>query len=391
LIEQSASQIGNAVAGGAAIAEDASTIFYNPAGMARLPGKQLVAGLHVISPSTKFSDGGSGAPPGRPLGGTGGDAGAVGYVPNVYFALKLSPALSAGVAVNAPFGLKTEYDASWVGRFQAIKSDLRTYAINPALAYRFNDHWSVGAGAVYQSIKAELTNAVFFGAAGEGSAKVTGDDRAWGFNLGALYECGPDTRFGLGYHSKISYKLSGDVRFTRPAPVPAALAPDGPVTADTQTPASVSLSAFHKLNSTWDVMADISWTQWNTFDKLVVVRSSGAVLNQTPENWKNSYRFSVGASYHPSDAWTWRGGLAYDQSPVSDAFRTARIPDSDRTWVALGGRYQISSASAIDFAYAHLFLKDASISQNLGVTGGNLVGSYKNSVDILSVQYAYSF
>jgi len=182
LIEQSASGLGSSYAGAAAAADDASIIFYNPAGMSLLPGMQVSAGLALINLSAKFSDSGStpGAGP-RPLGNDGGNAGDLSAVPNVYFAMDLAPDWKVGVGVSVPFGLKTEYDPAWMGRFQAIKSDISTLNINPAVSYKLNQTVSLGFGLNYQSIDAEFTNAVNLGASEELAdikAKDTSGSRA---------------------------------------------------------------------------------------------------------------------------------------------------------------------------------------------------------------------
>src|SRR5882672_2101553 len=174
LIEQSASGLGNSYAGAAATADDASIIFYNPAGMSLLPGgMQISAGLALINLSAKFSDSGStpGAGP-RPLGNDGGNAGDLSAVPNVYFAMDLAHDWKIGVGVSVPFGLKTEYDPAWMGRFQAIKSDISTLNLNPSVSYKLNDTVSLGFGVNYQSIDAEFTNAVNLGAGGETTADI---------------------------------------------------------------------------------------------------------------------------------------------------------------------------------------------------------------------------
>lgn len=396
LIEQSASGLGNAYAGGAASAEDASTIFFNPAGMARVQGKQIAVALHAIQPSAKISDTGSTGATGRPLGVTPGDAGSLSYVPNGYFVMDVNPQMKFGIGVNAPFGLQTEYESGWMGRFQALKSKLETINVNPSLSYRVNDRISVGAGLDYQHVRAELTSAKSFGAGGEGAATMTGSDDAWGYNLGAMFETGGGARVGISYRSSIKYQLNGRMLVTTPG---GAVALDQAITADLKTPDSWSLSYFRALPNKWDVMADLSHTGWNHFNELRIIQASnGAVLQLTPENWKNTWRVSLGGNYHYNDTWTARVGVARDQSPVSDVFRTARIPDSDRTWLSLGGQYKMAKDSAIDFGYAHLFMKDASINNNTGSGGtpstatvGNLLGNYKSHVDILSVQYTHSF
>jgi len=390
LIEQSASGMGNAFAGGAASAEDASTVFFNPAGMANVKGRQLVVALHAIKPSAKFSNTASVAVGGEPLGGNGGDAGSMAYVPNFYYLMDVNPQMKFGLGINAPFGLKTEYEAGWAGRWQAMKSEVQTVNVNPSLSYQMNDMVALGLGFSYQQIDAELTNSQYLGPATEGKAKMSGNDHTWGYNFGVLFQVSPDSRVGLAYRSSIDYKLSGDLLVTTPT---GAVVTNPTVNAEIKVPDSLSLSGFKAIDSKWDVMGDITWTGWSKFKELRVVSSvSGATLMLVNENWKDTYRFSVGANHHYNEQWTARVGLAFDQGPVDDKYRTARIPDNDRTWLSVGGQYKPSKESAVDLGYSHLFVKDSSIADmQAAANKGDLVGNYKNSVDILSVQYTHSF
>ena len=376
LIEQSASGLGNAFAGAAASAEDASTIFFNPAGMTRLPGEQLVVAGHLIKPSAKFS--GTVSPPIG--GGQGGDAGSLAFLPNAYFTYQVTPDMHLGVGINSLFGLTTEYDSGWVGRVQAIKTDMKTININPSIAYRVTDAISVGAGFSFQHAEAELTS--FAGALGTGEIKAKDD--GWGFNLGALWQLGTGTRLGLAYRSQIDYGLHGSAAFSANPAV------NGSVTADLTMPDSASLSLFQKLNPQWDVLADVTWTGWSVFNKLLIDMPAPIPDSLTIENWKDSWRYSLGANYHMDDTLTLRGGVAFDQTPVPDAtHRTPRIPDEDRTWLAFGGQYRLSKQGALDFGYAHLFVKDPSINSTAG--GTTLTGKYSNHIDILSAQYTHTF
>lgn len=392
LIEQSGSGMGNALAGAAAVAEDASTIFFNPAGMTYIQGTQVAGALHLISPNAEFNNGGSVAGAGKPLGGEGGNAGDLAFVPNAYFTMDLGQNVKFGIGLSAPFGLKTEYDKDWMGRFQAIKSELKTVNINPALAFKVNEQLSLGFGVSAMWAQAELTNAVNFGVAGQGTGKVKGDDWGFGFNLGAIYQATADTRIGLAYRSKVEQHLDGDVKFNRPALIPAALAPNGGVKADVTLPETFSLGAFSQLNDKWDLMGDITWTRWSRFKELRIVRDNGALLTVTPEHWENTLRYSVGVNYRYSDVVKLRAGLAYDEEAIRDEYRTARIPGNDRKWLALGAAWQMSPSSKVDVGYAHLFIGDADIDDNQIPSGkGRLRGEYDASVDILSVQYTHNF
>lgn len=426
LIEQSASGLGNAYAGGAASAEDASTIFFNPAGMSRLQGKQIAVAAHFIRPSAKFSDtastvaaGGFVAAP------VGKDAGSMAVVPSAYFSWAIDPKLSAGIGLGAPFGLKTEYDSNWMGRFHAIKSEIKTINVNPSASYKVNDNLSLGAGINWQRINAELTKAVNYSfvaaaagiggvAAGtEGSNRLEASDSAWGYNLGALINVSPNTVLGVAYRSSMSYKLSGTATyFGRPAPLEAAVGVsaavaaqvgDSAMTADLKLPATFSLSLKYQPNSQWDILVDATRTQWSSIQSLDIYRSSGISsglsLESVPFKWRDTWRIGVGANHHYNEQWMARVGLAYDQTPTDDTYRIARLPDSDRTWLSLGGQYKPSKESAIDFGYAHLFMKDAALNMN-GLPAlsaaqtlgrGALVGNYSNKVDILSAQYTRSF
>ena len=384
LTEQNGDGLGNAYAGQAASAQDASTIFFNPAGMALLPGTQLVLGANAIRPSVKFSGGATINGLGVPVsGGQGGDAGSWALTGNFYYAYRASPNLSLGVGLGSPFGLKTDYSPDWVGRFQAIKSELQTVALNPALAWKVNDQISLGLGISVEWIDAELSNALSPSTPGS-LATVKGSDYGLGFNLGALWQFSPETRLGLAYRSKIHHRLDGTLTVQNFPSIPS-----GPAQAEITLPDTASLSLFHRLNARWDLLADVTWTGWSSFKTLTVTYANGTLISSTPENWRDTWRYSLGANYHWSNALTLRIGAAYDESPVSDAYRTPRVPDNNRVWVATGLQYRFSPANAVDVGYAHLFVKSTPINNNVYPT--TLTGSYSNAVDILSVQYTHSF
>jgi len=437
LQENSGSAIGNAFAGGAASAEDASTIWSNPAGITRLASPQVAVAVHFITPSFKFRDEGSQPAAFQPLGDTGGDAGGVNVVPNLYVAVPINPQWSVGLGINAPYGLATEYDDNWIGRFQAVKSEIRTINVNPTLAWRVNDAFSLGVGVDWQRVDATLTSRVNYSAAlaqaaGQAAAgglippalvpqiggltpgleskvDVEGDDSTWGWNVGFLWDVTPQTRIGGQYRSSIKYKVGGNVNFDHPAlpPLPPQLAPvvgllatnvnaalpNGGVTADIKLPDIANLSVFHRLSDRWDVMADVQFTRWSVFKELEFVRTTGAILANTPENFDDVWRFSVGATYHWNNAWSFRGGLAYDQSPVNTADRTARLPDSDRVWIAVGAQYRFNRNLALDAGYVYIPMSSGDINQNAGSTAANglLRGHYDANVNIFSAQLTYTF
>jgi len=363
-----------------------------------------VGALHLIKPSAEFNDNGSvpaNSPPAsfRPLGNEGPDAGDLAFVPNFYYKRDLTDSVKFGLGLNAPFGLKTEYDDKWIGRFQADKSEVKTININPSIAFKVNEKLSLGFGVSAMRAEATLTRAVNFGPYGEGSVKVTGDDWGFGFNLGAIYQATADTRVGVAYRSKVEQHLDGDVKFRRPVALPTPIpTPNGGGKADLALPESFSISAFSRVNDHWDVMGDVTWTRWSQFKELAVYRDSGALLTKIPENWDNTLRYSLGVNYRYSDVLKLRAGLAYDEEAISNHYRTARIPGNDRKWLSLGASYQMTPASKFDIGYSHLFISDAKIDDDqTAVSGaapfnsGRVRGDFEGSVDILSLQLTHNF
>ncbi len=419
LNEMSAASVGNAHAGGAALADDPSTVYYNPAGLSRLPGQQFTLVGSGIKPSAEFENNGSRSAVGTPVtGGNGGDAGSWAAVPAMYYSNHFSPQWSFGIGMQVPFGLKTEYDKGWAGRYQATLSDMKTIDINPAFAYQLNDMVSFGAGVSAQYVNVELGRDIDFGAvcfgtfgamapavcggsgflpqAKDGSVTVKGKDWSYGYNLGVLLTPTATSRIGLSYRSKISHTLTGDATFVKPAGLaaPLAAAPtftDTSASAALDLPESLSLSGYTEFNPQWSAMADVTWMRWSRFNELRIHFGNGAADSVTPENWKDTTRVSAAVNYKFNDKLMLRSGIAYDPSPVTDAFRTARIPDADRKWLSFGGQFKMSPSDAIDIGYAHLFVNDTSINKSEPPVGGTLTGTYKNSVNIISVQYTKKF
>lgn len=395
LLEGNASGLGNAYAGSAAVAEDASTVFFNPAGMTLLPGRNVAFSVDLVRPSAKFSNQGSVAAGGQVVGGNGGDAGDWAGIPAGYMSWQLTDRLFAGLGIGAPFGLKTQYNNDWAGRFHAVKSELKTVNINPSIAFKVNDVFSVGLGVNFQRIDADLTNAVNTAAlAGAGTSalgRIKGDDTAWGWNVGAMWQVSDTTRLGVAYRSKIDYKLEGSARFTGSAAAILNGARGGDVTADVEMPDTATISVVQKISDRWTMMGDLSWTGWSTLQKLAVNRVDGVNVTTEELKWRDTWRVAFGGTYAYTDALNLKFGLAWDQTPVRDTSRLPRVPDEDRVWLSVGVQWRPDATSAVDVGYAHLFVKDAKISANGGAAKGFLVGEYENSVDILGVQYSTRF
>jgi len=431
IAEQSASGIGNAFAGGAAVAEDASTVWFNPAGMTRLDRPQIIVGGSYIRPSFTANVLSASTVTGAQIGGGGGEAGSAAFVPNLYATYPVTPKFSLGAAVNAPFGLVTDYPNTWAGRYYALRSDIRTVNVNLAAAFKVHDAFSVGLGASHQTIDAELTQAVDFttlcnagailgipGAAGcgagggfahpgnpnDGNAKVTAKGDAWGYNAGILAQLGA-ARVGFAYRSEVKYKLDGSFDITAPANVPNALLTNPNFrlvdsTAHTQVtlPSTFSLSAVLETQGPWTFMADVTRTNWHSLPELRIKLDSGASDQVVTLNLKDVYRYSTGVTYKASDTWVLRAGIALDRTPVqTPADRTPRLPDSDRRWLSAGAGVRASQSVYLDFAYTYVRLADSSVQKTDAGVGtenafrGNLSANYQGSVQILSAQVRWAF
>lgn len=383
---QSGSGTGNAFAGGAAVAEDASVAWSNPAAMMALPaGKQVTVAGHLLVPSFKFTNGGSTGAFAIPGTGDGGDGGGEHLVPNAFFTMDISPELRFGFAVNAPFGLATKYDNGWRGQATGIESSLKTINLNPSIAYKVSDKVSVGFGVSVQQIDAKLTG--FAGA--PGILTMEAGDTSYGFNLGYFVQATPSTQVGMTYRSKVRYELEGSAMFS------VASAANVQVRGDLTMPDSASLSVLSRMGGQVEVMADLTYTGWSSVKRLDVIRNSGAAANTTLTslvfNWKDTWRLGVGANYKLNPDTKLRFGLAFDQTPTNDIDRTPRLPDQDRTWLAFGVQYKPSKTGTLEVGYAHEFVKDASVNVAVPPAPGRLTGTFENKADILSVQYSHRF
>lgn len=334
--EQNASGIGSAHAGSAAVADNASTIYYNPAGMTLLPERQVSLGMAGLRPSFKFEDGG-------------GDAGQWVSLPNAYLSWQMAPQWFAGLGVSSPFRMATEYDGNWAGRALALKTDIKTTNFNPSVAYRLNDKVSLGFGLNYQRLNVELTRL------GE---SFKADDSAWGWNAGGLFTLSPAMRVGVSYRSALSYSLK-----------------DGAAARGLKMPDIFILSVWQQVSDRWEAMGDLSYTHWNT----------GENLSAVGFNYHNSWRFAWGAAYKTSEAWKTKFGIAYERGPSADGEASIRLPENNRLSLSLGGQWKPMRGAAVDVGYAYQYQQDPSVDQ------GVLRGHYNVSGHVLGIQYSQGF
>lgn len=426
LIETNARGQGNAYAGAAAHTPDASTIFFNPAGMMALKDDQLVIAAHIISPSSSFfkDDGSTSAASvgGTPLLGEEDDGGFNAFVPNLYWVSGIDEKTKFGLGINTPFGLATKYDDDWIGRYHGVVSDLKIININPSLAYQVNDQLSIGGGIDIMLGIVELTSAIDFGAIcvasfnaatcadlgalpqqADGFAELEGDNFdniSIGFNLGLMYQIAEQTNLGVAFRSEVDMEVEGDADFTVPAAASFVYANnafiDTGLSANVSLPASLSISVAHEVDK-FTYLADVTWTGWSSFEELRVKYDNAAQPDSvTTEDWNDVMRYSLGIDYQYTDEIVLRAGVALDESPVPNAeHRTPRLPGSDRTWFSFGASYIVDDDISLDVGFSHLEMSSAPINNefesSIPTLAATLSGEYDATVDILSVQLNWNY
>ncbi len=391
----------------AAEAEDASVLFYNPAGMTNLRGTNISGALIVVDPHISFSNLNASNSRKKPVtGNDGGSPTAPVFVPQSYITHQVNEQLFVGLAMFVPFGDKTNFDDKWIGRYNGTDLELMTLALNPSVAYKINEQFSVGVGVTAQYMKARFKKMIDLGgkatvggnpsSALDGSMDYEGDNWAYGFNLGVTWKVDDSLRFGAAYRSSLSHSLQGDTKFTVPSVFPPGVAIGAKLlnsngTVDLDTPDSFAINFYKKLDHQFALTGDWTHTWHSKFQDLILKTDAGFNAD-IAQKWRDTDRFSMGLSYQYNDPLKLRVGLAYDQSPADAAeYRIANLPDSDRYWFSTGFNYAIDKNMSVDVAYTYVKFKDSSManidSSNSVKTNAD-VSAYAN---VFGAQLNYRF
>ena len=426
LKENSVKAMGRAFAGSAAAAGDAAVVVNNPAAMTQFEQNVVQADVSVVDLTAEFTGGGTDAFGGPLTGGNGGDAGDVTPIPAMSAIFPIGDTgLTVGAMVSAPFGLKTEYEAGWVGRYHALTSDLKTVDLTLSAALDITDRFSVGIGLIYERAEAELTKAVDFGTAlcanpstrplclipgspygpqrNDGLAGIKGDDTGMGWLVGVHFR--PTDRLTIGYshRSEIDHELSGDANFEVPAnvravfdanPFPPARAvfTDTTGSAKLTTPSIDTFSASYAFTDSFTLLADVSHTDWHSLQNVTIDFANPVQANSVEQfRWDDTRFYSLGAEFALSEALTLRAGVARDETPTNDANRTPRLPDANRDWVSVGLTWNASEALEVNAGYTRIMIDDPTINNPENSSGAHLVGSYSADVNLYGVSAQYKF
>ncbi|ACX87240.1 membrane protein involved in aromatic hydrocarbon degradation [Pectobacterium parmentieri WPP163] len=386
LNEYSSSGLGRAFSGEGAVADNATSGSRNPATMTMFDRPSFSGGVTYINPDIDVS--GSNRT-------TGNDASAKNiaphaWVPNLHFIMPLNEQWAIGASATTNYGLATEFNDNYTAGSIGGKTDLLTSNLNLSAAYRLNQHFSFGLG-----VNAVYADAKIVRHAGEQvptnrSAEISrleGKEWGYGWNAGVLYEIDENNRVGLTYRSKVDIDFNGD--YSRDLPTP--LAEPGKLTLN--LPEMWEASAYHRVAPKWAVHYSLTYTSWSQFQELKATDSSGNQLFLKEENFRDAYRIALGTTYYHDDNWTFRSGIAFDDSPVPADRRSISIPDQDRFWLSAGTTYAFNKDASVDVGVSYMHGKSVTINERapaaLGGTEYNF--SSKGKAWLYGVNFNYAF
>lgn len=400
LAEYSATGLGRAYAGEAAIADGADTQWRNVAMLTYLEGTQVSVGGIYVNPNIDVEgQSASGA-----INTKSEDFAHDAIIPNLYVSHRVNQQLAIGFAVGTNYGMETDLGTDFAGTNFGNEASVISKEINVNMAYKINQQFSVGGGVRYVIAEGSFgatvpyqTQGMLPVAPGTTMKYMEGTDEAWGWQVGTAWQVNDSNRIGFSYKSEVKLDLTGHAEgfgfndqsagpnfspFYQKGAMALAL------------PATAELASFHQLNDKIAVHASFNWTDWSSFEKLVADFGGGDTSLVKEENWEDNYRLAVGGTYTLNQKVTLRTGVAYDTSAVSDEHRTATIPETDRLWLSMGAGYVWSDNLTLDAGFTYIFAKDAKMHEtdaSSAALGGDFEGETTGNVWLVGVQANYRF
>jgi len=405
LAEYSATGLGRAYAGEAAMADNASAQWRNPAMLTYLEGTQISTGAIYVNPNIDVNGNidGSKAKVALPdSSASSSDFANDAIIPNMYISHRYSDEFAVGFALGTNYGMETNLGNDFAAAHFGNEASVTTMEANLNLAYKLSDAWSFGGGLRY------VMGEGSFGARTPKNNLVSpgdvttlkymeGDDTAFGWQAGTAWQINENHRIGFAYKSEVELKLEGyatGIGFD----LALANARDNGYM-NLALPATAELASFHQLTDQLAIHASINWTDWSSFEKLEAQLDTYGTKMVKEENWKDNYRFALGATYRVDSKLAVRTGIAYDTSAVSDQNRTITIPETDRTWLSLGATYEFTKQFSLDGGLTYIIAKDAPITESRGyasddaaqAVGGQFTGEVSGNVWLIGLQANYTF
>ncbi|MDD9339714.1 MAG: long-chain fatty acid transporter FadL [Providencia heimbachae] len=398
LNEYSTSALGRAFSGAGAMGDNASEGSRNPAAMMLFDRPSLSVGAVYIDPTVDIK--------GRDNDMfTANNIAPNALVPNAHFIFPINDKWAVGTSMTTNFGLATDFSKDYAGGPVAGKTDLKTVNLNLSGAYRLNDNFSFGLGVNAVYADAEITRHMGIGAGkvppalgvtpSTTAAKLKGDDWGYGWNTGILYEFNQDNRLSLTYRSEVKVKFE-EGKFSNDLPAQIGGLNGGTVKGklDLNLPDVWEFSGYHKVAPQWAMHYSVAYTGWSTFKDLTAYqKSNGKELFHKPEHFKDAWRLAIGTTYFYDDNWTFRTGIAYDESPVRSEYRSISIPDQDRYWLSAGTTYAFNEDASVDVGIAYMHGKKVNINEKLVESDPNSVVRFKSegSAWLYGVNFNYAF
>lgn len=416
LREQSTEAMGEAYAGAAATGSDAGFLAYNPAAAAATEGGDFAISAVSIMPGSSANYTTALTAAGTPAGGNAAPKDFIrnAIIPDIALRQRLDDRWSVGLSVSVPWGLSTKYPSDWSGRYYALDTKLATVNITPVIAYDLAPGFTVAGGFQAQYAKGTLSSAVDIGTLAalqglpgavpggeDGSAAINAQGWGYGFVLGTRAQLDDGWILGLSYRSAVHHTLSGSWTFgLDSAGLGAAIRSATTLFTDTTakakitTPDDVQFGLRKQFAEGWTLLAGADWTDWSSFKNLTAVATNPVQPNDvTITNWNSSWLVSLGAEYAASDDLTLRLGTALDESPVPTGTLAPRIPDANRTWVAMGATWRATPDIDLKLSYGHLFDDTRTVNQTAAMTGnalrGTLMGTTNSDVDVVGLSLDY--
>ncbi|VVC75272.1 Putative outer membrane protein [Aquicella siphonis] len=363
--------IGTAGVGQAAVAEDASISYFNPAGMGLLNQSQFMLGAQVLLPYTNFSKNTANTI----SGGNASNAGMLTPGMDVYYVYQYSPSLKFGVSLTAPYGGSLNYTDGWAGRYIVQDVLFYTLNLNPSIAYRVNNWLSLGAGVAVEYMNLQETVALPIEPLVDGQIDLKLDNFAYGFNLGAMLTPYQSTRIGIAYRSRIKHNLHGSTTFLRVT--------DEPGTSTQMImPQNVIVSLAQDLSCQFTLLAELGWSNWSSMQNTIL--HVDRFSETTPRHWNNTYRAGLGGQFKATPDFTLQAGASFDSSPTNTSHRLPDMPMDRQIRLGVGILYAMMKPVTLGVSYEYMNLGKGDIhnvSSN-GVLAGSYSRNYANTVQV---------
>lgn len=388
------------------LANNASAVYFNPAGITQLNGTHITLGATYIAPSSTFT----GPAPAT----TESKLKSQFFTPaNFYLTQSLGSDFYFGFGFNNPYGLGTTWEDNWVGRYRTTETKIETYNFSPVVAYKVSDQLSVSAGLTvsYANVliarKLQLMTVVGGNVLKfpDASLSLEGDGTTFGYTAGVLYKPTENLGFGIAFHSSLKYDFKGDATTTYDKTTPGAIVamlPKGSITAPLTAPMTLTVGGSYKASADLLFNADFQYTGWSSYDKLSVkfneFPTAAGSTSESVRDYQDSWIARVGTEYNMNETVALRGGLFYDKNPIKDERLDPTLPDADRIGLNVGLGYKLTQSLSVDVSYMYLMFAERTINNSQefipiipASQSMRLNGKYNSSAHLIGLNLSYNF